>query len=113
MDGHLLISTQELKRLRLRSNILLLLVDGHTWALIASDLYCSTATIARWQQRYLKHAMTGIAPMREPATLYWWVARIVVWIQTYTPTHFGYLRSWWCCSTLMLLLAREISVHVS
>ena len=125
MDGHLRISPPERKRLlralhqssgpeeRLRWNILFLLVDGHAWAHIAAVLYCSTATIARWQKRYLQHGMAGIAPVRESATLSWWVARIVVWVQTYTPTHFGYLRSRWCCSTLVLLLAREYGVHVS
>ena len=124
MDGHLRISAQERKRLlhalhraprpdeRLRWNIILLLVDGRTWAHICAVLYCSTATIARWHQRYLKFGMAGIAPVHEQATLSWWVARIVVWIQSYTPTHFGYLRSRWCCSTLVLLLAREYSVHV-
>jgi len=108
MDGHLRISPPERKRLLralhqssgpeelLRWNILLLLVDGHAWAHIAAVLYCSTATIARWQKRYLQHGMAGIAPVRESATLSWWVARIVVWVQTYTPTHFGYLRSRWC-----------------
>ena len=124
MDGHLRISAQERKRLlhalhraprpdeRLRWNIILLLVDGRTWAHICAVLYCSTATIARWHQRYLKFGMAGIAPVHEQATLSWWVARIVVWIQSYTPTHFGYLRSRWCCSTLVLLLAREYGVHV-
>jgi len=76
-------------------------------------LYCSTATIARWKQRYLDEGMAGIAPVYEPTTLSWWVARIIVWIGTYTPTHFGYLRSRWTCSTLVLLLAREYQVHVS
>ncbi len=125
MDGYFRISSAERKRLlralhqssrpeeRLRWNILLLLVDGHTWAQIATVLYCSSATIARWQKRYLEQGMAGIAPVHESATLYWWVARIVVWVQTYTPTHFGYLRSRWCCSTLVLLLAREYNVQVS
>lgn len=125
MDGHLRISSAERKRLlralhqssrpeeRLRWNIILLLADGHTWVQIATVLYCSSATIARWQQRYLELGMAGIAPVSESTTLYWWVARIVVWVQTYTPTHFGYLRSRWCCSTLVLLLAREYNVQVS
>jgi transposase len=125
MDGHLRISSAERKRLlralhqssrpeeRLRWNIILLLADGHTWAQIATVLYCSSATITRWQQRYLEQGMAGIAPVHDSTTLYWWVARIVVWVQTYTPTHFGYLRSRWCCSTLVLLLAREYNVQVS
>jgi len=126
MDGYLRISTAERKRLlhslhhatsateRLRWNVLLLLADGHTWNHIATVLYCSSATIARWKRRYEEQGRDGIAPMATTVILfYWWVARIVNWVQSYTPLHFGYLRSRWTCSTLVLLLAREYQVNVS
>lgn len=125
MDGYLRISTAERKRLlrslhhapsateRLRWNVLLLLADGHSWNHIATVLYCSSSTIARWKRRYAMQGRDGIAPMATTVILYWWVARIVNWVQSYTPTHFGYLRSRWTCSTLVLLLAREYQVNVS
>jgi hypothetical protein len=34
-------------RVRLRAHILLLLAEGHSWAVIAGVLFCSTRTIAR------------------------------------------------------------------
>jgi transposase len=37
---------------RLRAHILLLLDDGRPWRDIAQILYCSSRTIARWQQRF-------------------------------------------------------------
>ena len=33
---------------RFRSHILLLLADGHTWATVATVLFCSSRTIDRW-----------------------------------------------------------------
>src|SRR4026209_768274 len=37
---------------RLRAHIVLLLASGYTWATIAAVLFCSTRTIARWQERF-------------------------------------------------------------
>src|SRR5262245_44059527 len=37
---------------RVRAHIVLLLADGHTWAVIAAVLFCSTRTIARWHDRF-------------------------------------------------------------
>ena len=39
-------------QLRLRAHIVLLLADGHTWALITTVLYCSSRTIYRWKDRF-------------------------------------------------------------
>jgi transposase len=38
--------------IRLRSHIILLLADGHTWATIGSVLFASASTIARWRRRF-------------------------------------------------------------
>ena len=35
-------------QVRLRAHIVLLLAEGYAWSLIAAVLFCSTATIARW-----------------------------------------------------------------
>src|SRR5689334_16195566 len=60
MDGSIALGPGRRKRLlavcrkatdpqaRLRAHIILLLADGHAWAVIAAVLFCSTATIARW-----------------------------------------------------------------
>ena len=45
---------------RLRAHILLLLADGHPWSLITAVLFCSPATIARWQERF---AQGGVAAL--------------------------------------------------
>lgn len=37
---------------RQRAHIILMLADGHSWALIASVLFCSTRTIDRWKRRF-------------------------------------------------------------
>src|SRR3954447_25990314 len=37
---------------RLRAHVLLLLDDGHPWALIAAVLFTSSSTINRWRRRY-------------------------------------------------------------
>ena len=64
MDGSVSLGRGERKRLlewyrrsrdpavRLRAHIILLLSEGHAWATIATMLFCSTRTIARWQRRY-------------------------------------------------------------
>jgi Homeodomain-like domain len=45
-------------QVRLRAHLILLLADGHAWALIAAVLFCSTATIARWKDRFQEAAST-------------------------------------------------------
>ena len=64
MDGSIVLGSSQRKRLlelyrkepdsqvRLRAHVVLLLADGHAWALIAAVLFCSTATIARWKARF-------------------------------------------------------------
>jgi transposase len=87
---------------RLRAHIVLLLADGHTWAVVAAVLFCSTATIARWKDRF---EGGGIAALfaddrgRWPA-LGGWAALAARWVRGRTPRDFGYLRSRWCCLTV-------------
>jgi putative transposase len=64
MDGSIVLGSNQRKRLlelyrkepdpqvRLRVHVILLLADGHAWALVAAVLFCSTATIARWKTRF-------------------------------------------------------------
>lgn len=125
MDGHLRIPRRERKPLlsafrnaatpeeRLRWHVVLLWGEGYSWDLIAAVLFCSTATISRWVDRYREHGLAGVAPVRPPRQGSWWVARVLVWIQQYTPTHFGLVRSRWTCAVLVVLLARECQVAVS
>jgi putative transposase len=125
MDGHLRISARERKPLldafraaataeeRLRWNAVLLWADGYRWDLIAAVLFCSTATVARWVGRYRDHGLAGVAPVRPPRYGNWWTARVLVWIQDFTPTHFHLVRSRWTCAVLVVLLARECQVQVS
>ena len=124
MDGHLRSSASERKRLldafraatsaeeRLRWHVVLLWSHGYPWELIAAVLFCSTATIGRWVGRYREHGLAGVAPVRPPRHGCWWVARVLVWVKEYTPTHFGLVRSRWTCGVLVLLLARECQVCV-
>src|SRR5215211_2568537 len=124
MDGHLRSSASERKSLlsafrnaataeeRLRWHVVLLWAEGYSWELIAAVLFCSTATIGRWVGRYRAGGLAGVAPVRPPRHGSWWVARVLVWITDYTPTHFGLVRSRWTCAVLVLLLAREYQVDV-
>src|SRR6266851_7603160 len=74
MDGSIVLGGSQRKRLlqlyrtepdpqvRLRAHLILLLADGHAWALIATVLFCSTATIARWKARF---QAGGVDALRE------------------------------------------------
>jgi putative transposase len=103
-------------RLRLRAHILLLLDDGRPWDDIAAALYCSTRTIARWQQRF-RHgglaALRGQPPGPARRLDAGWAALVVTWALHLTPRAFGFVRSRWCCQALALLLGRLHHVAVS
>src|SRR4051794_4620950 len=85
-----------LPELRLRAHIILLLADGHTWALITLVLFCSSRTIDRWQDRFLQGRVAALfglprgAPRSFSARLR---ATVVGWVTTTTPRTFGFLRS--------------------
>ena len=102
--------------LRLRSHIILLLADGSTWAVITSLLYCSSRTIDRWQARFRQgrvSALLGKTPGPTPRLTDRWLGVLLGWVTTKTPQDFGFLRSRWCCATLVLLLWRVHRLEVS
>src|SRR5262245_61678400 len=102
-------------QLRLRAHLILLLADGYSWALIAAVLYCSSATIARWQQRFTDGRVPALlgAPRGRPPLAAHWAALVVDWVGRLTPRAFGWLRSRWCCAVLALTLWQEHQVAVS
>src|SRR5260370_34815394 len=92
---------------RLRAHIILLLSDGHSWSLIEDVLFCSTATIARWKDRFESGGIDALLQEnrgRVATLLVSWTWLIVKWVKTLTPREFGYCRSRWCCATLALVL---------
>ncbi len=131
MDGSIVLGGSQRKRLlelyrkepdpqvRLRAHLILLLADGHAWALISAVLFCSTATIARWKDRF---EQGGVQTLREdhrgrPETVCGpvgiWMASVIRWATTLPPSFFGLVRSRWCCSALVLVLFEAHQVRVS
>src|SRR5439155_15862637 len=121
MDGSIVLGSSERKRLleiyrgkeehpaqvRLRAHIVLLLSEGHTWSLIEAVLFCSTATIARWKERFDSGGVEALLEEsrgREATLLVNWALILVSWVKRLSPRDFGYCRSRWCCSTLALVL---------
>jgi putative transposase len=103
-------------QVRLRAHIILLLADGHAWTLIAAVLYCSSATIARWNQRFLDgrvRALLGGTLGTPPRLQSQWRERVLAWVTQATPRAFGFFRSRWTSALLALLLWREEHVRVS
>jgi transposase len=129
MDGSIVLGPGRRKRLlelyrrgpdpqvRLRAHVvLLLLADGYTWAVIARVLFCSTATIARWKQRFEAGGVGALLDERRgrrAARLVGWALVLVQWVTTLTPREFGYCRSRWSCATLALVLYDEGGVRAS
>ena len=64
---------------RLRAHILLLLDDGHSWALIAAVLFTSSSTIYRWRRRYLGGGLDAVLARPGRGRLGWWPAVVVRW----------------------------------
>jgi transposase len=118
MDGSIALGPGRRKRLlavcrkatdpqaRLRAHIILLLADGHAWAVIAAVLFCSTATIARWKRRFEAGGVDALLEERRGRSpvLVGWAAVVVGWVQDHTPRDFGYCRSRWCCLALTVVL---------
>lgn len=128
MDGRIVLHGSQRKSLlhlyrkdpdpavRLRAHILLLLADGYAWSLIAAMLFCSSATIARWKERFECQGVQALRSQKRgrPAALDGgWVAVVVAWVQQHTPRDFGFLRSRWCCATLVLLVLETANLRVS
>jgi putative transposase len=131
MDGSIVLVGGQRKRLlelyrrepdpavRLRAHLILLLADGYAWSLIAAVLFCSTATIARWKERF---ESGGVAVLLEekrgrkesaagPVRI--WAAMVVRWTLKLTPSFFGLVRSRWSCEALVLVLLETYQVQVS
>lgn len=103
-------------QLRLRAHILLLLDDGRTWNDIASTLYCSTRTIARWRRRFHAEGLDGLPgqPTGVPRRLSSaWATIAVFLVLKFTPRSFGLFRSRWCCASVAWLLNEQYQVVVS
>jgi transposase len=101
-------------QLRLRCHIVLLLADGHPWALIAGLLYTSSSTIARWQRRFCAGgvpALCDTAP--RPSLLARFTALIVTWVLERSPAEFGFVRSRWSCEAVALVLTEDYRVRTS
>jgi putative transposase len=102
--------------LRLRAHILLLLADGYAWATITAVLFCSSRTLARWNQRFRRgrlDAVLGTSRSRVPGLGPDWLAIVVDWVVRWSPRAFGLWRSRWCCATVVLLLGRQYRVAIS
>ena len=101
--------------LRLRAHIILLLADGYAWATITAVLFCSSRTVARWQQRFLRDRVAGLADRDRatPAGLAGrWAAVVVGWATEKTPRAFGFFRSRWSCALLALVLGQQHQIAV-
>ena len=102
--------------LRLRAHILLLLDQGHSWALIAQVLFTSTSTINRWRRRFRAGGLGAVTGPRRPrasAWSAWWVGLVVQWVTLRAPRDFGFVRSRWTCATVAVLLREDHGVRVS
>lgn len=128
MDGSVSLGRAERKQLlewyrrssdpavRLRSHIVLLLADGHSWSLICAMLYCSTRTIARWRRRFAREGLEAITTEtrgRRPVFGGWIVSVVVRWVTKRSPRDFGFVRSRWCCGAVVRLLAEVYREKVS
>src|SRR5512135_1972066 len=101
---------------RSRAHILLLLDDGHSWATVATLLFCSSRTIDRWVKRFLREGLEGLAghkPGRPFHLAARWIAVVVEWVTTQAPRDFGFLRSRWCCEAVAILMLELHQVEVS
>jgi transposase len=102
--------------LRLRAHIILLLADSHTWATIATVLFCSTRTIDRWQERFAfgrLEALFGRPRGRRPRLAQRLADLVVWWVTQVTPRTFGYLRSRWSCALLAVVVWQRCHLAVS
>src|SRR5437764_8922156 len=91
---------------RFRAHILLLLADGHSWATVATVLFCSSRTIDRWVKRFQQEGIEGLTGQKRGRPFRFgfpWIFLIVTWVTQKTPRDFGFLRSRWCCATVVLL----------
>jgi putative transposase len=101
---------------RLRAHIILLLAAAQPWSLIVAVLFCSSATIARTQKAFVAGGVPALqASGRGRKRVFGGVFLTLVleWVQHCSPRDFGFLRSRWCCGTLVLLLVETTAAQVS
>jgi len=101
--------------LRCRAHIILLLAEGLSWSLITTVLFCSSRTVARWQDRFRQGRVPALLgqPRGAPVRLgQRWTDLVVEWIERHRPRDFGFFRSRWCCALLALLLQRDYALDV-
>jgi transposase len=101
--------------LRCRAHIILLLADGYAWSLLTAVLFCSTRTIARWQDRFRRGGVPALLghPRGAPTRLgQRWTDLVLAWVTRHLPRAFGFCRSRWSCPLLALLLRRDYAVDV-
>ena len=102
---------------RLRMHIVLLASDGHRPARIARVLYCSRTTVYAVAYRFVMRegraafedcGRRGPKPLLDRSAC----ERIEALVEEQTPIAYGWLRSRWSCSLLMLQLFRERALLV-
>src|SRR4051794_16796696 len=104
---------------RMRAQVILLLSAGHTWALVAMVMFCSTATIARWKGHFEREGVAGLRAERRgrrgrgAGAGGVGVKGVVRWGLRGPPSVFGLARSRWSCEALALVLGRVHGVGVS
>src|SRR5213592_1594342 len=128
MESHLRITARERQalveqyrkgantRVRLRAHMLLLLAQGYSWATIAGVLFCSTRTIARWKTRVEREGISVVLGSSGPPAAGlggWWSAVVAYWVTVLSPRDFGFLRSRWCCSVVVLVVLELYELQVS
>jgi transposase len=104
---------------RTRAQIVLLLSEGHTWALVAMVMFCSTATILRWKGHFEREGVEGLRVERRgrrerasgPNGV--WLKTVLRWVLKLSPPAFGLARSRWSCEAVALLLMEVHQVKVS
>ncbi len=102
--------------LRFRAHIILLLGAGHPWDTIEAMLFCSSRTLDRWKKRFQAEGLAGLTGRKRgrPFRLgLGWVAFLVTWVTTKTPSDFGFVRSRWSCALLALRLREREGVQAS
>jgi transposase len=103
-------------RVRIRALIVMMLASSCTWSCIVSALGCSSRTVSRSKQRFLRGGLAelvGEPPGRRAAATPAWVATVLAWVLEKTPRDFSFLRSRWCCATLCVVLWTKQRVRVS
>jgi putative transposase len=99
-----------------RCHMILLLDDGHSYNDIAENLYCSSSTIARWKDRFLRGGIEALRGQKRgpgPKFSPCWPEAVTDLVDNFRPTDFGYYRSRWCCWLLACVLQTVYGLYVS